>query len=182
MTSLHHLNFLSLNVGMSSSLAGLSALITTEKLDIIFLQEVRMTSLQIESQLAGFRAVANIDHDNLNIPGTALVWRQALPVENVVAFSHCRTQVASLGTYRLINIYAPSGSNKKEARAIFFGQEIFNVMQLNSGFPLVLGGDFNCCLNSVDIENGVGYYQKSCAALQDLVHVLHLVDAFRHCH
>ena len=107
MTSLHDLNILSLNIGMSSSLAGLPALITTEKIDIIFLQEVRMTSVQIESQLSGFRAIANIDQDNLNIPGTALVWRQALPVENVVAFSHCRIQVASLATYRLINIYAP---------------------------------------------------------------------------
>ena len=37
------LNFLSLNVGMSASLAGLATLIPAQGLDIIFLQEVRLT-------------------------------------------------------------------------------------------------------------------------------------------
>ena len=165
MTNLHHLNLLSLNVGMSSSLAGLSALITSERLDIIFLQEINIPGVQIESQLPGFKAAANIDHENLSTPGTALVWRSTLPVENVVAYSHCRIQFASIGMYRLVNIYAPSGSNNKEARALFFGQEMFNVMQLNNNFHVVLGGDFNCCLKPIDIENGIGYSQKRCPAL-----------------
>ena len=45
------INFFSLNVGMSSSLAGLPMIINAEQLDIIFLQEVRVTSDQIENLL-----------------------------------------------------------------------------------------------------------------------------------
>ena len=49
-------------------------------------------------------------------------------------------------------------------------------------FHLIIGGDFNCCLNPIDIENGVGFNHKRCSALQDLVQVSRLVDAFRHSH
>ena len=41
------INFLSLNIGMSSTLAGLPSLISAHNLDLIFLQEVRLTSEQI---------------------------------------------------------------------------------------------------------------------------------------
>ena len=57
------LNVFSLNVGMSATLAGLPAIIQAEDLDIIFLQEVRLSSDQIENQLRGFKAVVNIDGD-----------------------------------------------------------------------------------------------------------------------
>ena len=43
------INISSLNVGMSSNLAGLSSLIHSERLDIIFLQEVRVSGGEIES-------------------------------------------------------------------------------------------------------------------------------------
>ena len=65
------LHIFSLNVGMSNSLVGLTALISALDLDIIFLQEIRMTNDQIESQVPGFNAVANVDSDNLATPGTA---------------------------------------------------------------------------------------------------------------
>ena len=47
----HKIDFLSLNVGMSSTLSGLSTIITTQSLDVIFLQEVRLSNEQIELQL-----------------------------------------------------------------------------------------------------------------------------------
>ena len=103
MAQLHSLNIFSLNVGMSLSLAGLAALISAESLDILFLQEVRMTSLEIEALLPGFQAVANVDPENLISPGTALAWRRHLPVEEVTSFVMCRMQIASIGPYRLVN-------------------------------------------------------------------------------
>ena len=66
------LKLLSLNVGMSSSLAGVSALLKFEDIDIVLLQEVCLTSEQIEHLLRGFRACSNIDHENINRPGIAL--------------------------------------------------------------------------------------------------------------
>ena len=67
------INFFSLSVGMSASLAGLPVIIKAEQLDIIFLQEVRVTSDQIEHLLRGFRAVVNIDEAQPAKPGTAIV-------------------------------------------------------------------------------------------------------------
>ena len=55
------LNFLSLNVGTSSTLAGLPDLVHAENLDILFLQEVTLTSDQIQNLLRGYKAVVNID-------------------------------------------------------------------------------------------------------------------------
>ena len=122
MARVFNINFFSLNVSMSTSLAGLAALVSAERLDILFLQEVRMTSLEIESLLPGFHAVANVDPENLSTPGTAIAWRGHLPVEEVTSFVMCRMQIASMGPYRLVNIYAPSGTNRKKERAVFLGR------------------------------------------------------------
>ena len=119
-----NINFLSLNVGMSSTLAGLSTLIISHKLDVIFLQEVRLSSEQLELLLGGlgFKAAVNIDHECPTSPGTALVWRTSLPVTDVCTLLSCRAQVARLGHYMLLNLYAQSGSDKKHERNRFFAR------------------------------------------------------------
>ena len=110
------------------------------------------------------------------------MWRTEIPLQDVTPFIPCRMQLATVGSVRLINIYAPSGSNRKEERATFFGQHLFRALDLNSHLPLVLGGDWNCLLNPLDVENAVGFRQKTCAALDDLVKVKKLTDSFRYCY
>ena len=159
---LSSINFLSLNVGMSASLAGLLSLISAHGLDLIFLQEVRLTSEQINLLLGGlgFQAEVNIDPDNPSRPGTAIAWRKNLPVCDVSPIVCCRAQVATLGCYRLLNLYAPSGSDKKHERNVFFGQDVLEALTLHHEAAWVIGGDFNCVLKSVDVEGGVGFSQK----------------------
>ena len=137
---------------MSATLAGLPAIIKAENLDIIFLQEVRLSSEQIEHLLRGFKAAVNIDPTQPSKPGTAIVWREAFPVTDVCPLVICRSQVATLGPYKLLNLYAPSGSDKKHDRTVFFGQEIFRALQLDLQSPWILGGDYNCVLKAIDIE------------------------------
>ena len=57
------IRFLSLNIGMKNDLAGLTTLIKVHKLDIILLQEVRMSEEQVEHLIRkyGFKAKVNID-------------------------------------------------------------------------------------------------------------------------
>ena len=76
------INFLSLNVGMSSSLAGLISLIPAYDIDISFLQEVRLSREQIDHFLdgLGFQAEVNVDHEHPSTPGTAIAWKKTLPV------------------------------------------------------------------------------------------------------
>ena len=173
------LNIFSLNVGMSGTLAGLSAIIQAVDLDIIFLQEVRISAEQIENLLRGFKAAVNIDQNQLSKPGTAIVWKQDLPITDVCPLVMCRAQLATLGPYKLLNLYAPSGSDKKHDRSVFFGQDVFQALQLDIQANWIMGGDYNCVLKSIDIEGGIGFDQKKCPALGDLVLAVGLVDSFR---
>ena len=177
------IRILSLNIGMKSDLAGLLTLISVHRLDIIMLQEVRITDEQINQQLGnhGFTGMVNIDPENSSTPGTALAWRSNLPVRQVSAVVPCRVQLALLGAYSILNIYAPSGSDKKVERGFFFAREVFQAFSLGSS-SWILGGDFNCVLGQMDIENGTGFNQKKCPQLSDLVASKNLQDIFRYMH
>ena len=123
------IRFLSLNVGMKSDLAGLITLIQVHKLDIILLQEVRISEEQINQQLEnhGFTGKVSIDADDSMKPGVAIVWRSALPVRDFTTLVSCRAQLAFLGYIAVVNIYAPSGSDRKFEREAFFARGLFRV-------------------------------------------------------
>ena len=175
------IRILSLNIGLKSDLAGVLTLISVHKLDLILLQEVRITDEQINQQLGnhGFKGMVNIDEEDPLRPGTALAWRSTLPIKQVSAVVPCRVQHALLGSYSIFNIYAPSGSDKKVERGLFFAREVFQAFAIGSS-PWILGGDFNCVLEKIDIENGTGFNQKKCPQLSDLVATKNLRDIFRH--
>ena len=99
------LNVFSLNIGMSATLAGLSTIVKVENLDLLLLQEVRISKEQIEQQLRGFTAVVNMDPDLPFKPGTAIAWRETLMVSEVSTLVDNRLQVASIGPYKILNIY-----------------------------------------------------------------------------
>ena len=177
--------FMSYNVGHSSSLSGLRAMLELEWVDIVFLQEVRISDSQIEALLSGldYKAKANIDPENPSKPGTAMIWKVDLPFTWVGDVVTCRAQLAMLGSYPLVNLYAPSGSDKRGQRREFFGQEIFRILRsLGGGQSPIIAGDFNCVLKPADIEDGIGFNTKNCPALDDLVKAFALTDAFRKLH
>ena len=136
------LNLLTLNVGMRANLAGLPDLVRMEKIDIVFLQEICLMEGQIQNLLSGYKAAVNIDESNLSKPRTAIVWREELQITDVYSISPCRAQVASLGQYRLMNIYASSGSNKVHERSLFFGCDIFQNIHMEPRKAWICGGDF----------------------------------------
>ena len=102
-----------------------------------------------------------------------------MPIKQVSAVVPCRVQHARLGSYSILNIYAPSGSDKRVERGLFFAREVFQAFSIGS-FPWILGGDFNCVLERIDIENGAGFNQKKCLQLSELVATKNLRDIFRH--
>ena len=99
------IRILSLNIGMKSDLTVLLTLISVHRLDIIMLQEVRITDEQINQQLGnhGFTGMVNIDPENPSTPGTALAWRSNLPIRQVSAVVPCRVQLALLGSYSILS-------------------------------------------------------------------------------
>ena len=173
--------FLSLNIGMKSNLAGLPDILINQRIDIAFLQEVKVTDEELNSKVGrfGYKCKVNINLEDLSKPGTALVWRSSLPVKDVNSLVLCRAQVAYLEGFALLNVYAPSGSDKKYERGIFFSQDIFKALSLQPDSKWIVGGDFNCVLLPMDVENGTGFDQKKCPQLADLVRIKSLGDAFR---
>ena len=61
----------------------------------------------------------------------------------------------------------------------FFGQDIFRAFDLFPHIAWVLAGDYNSVLIPQHVQNGVGFHQKYCSSLADLVKVRNLVDIFR---
>ena len=115
-------------------------------LDVVFLQEVGMSDDQLQNKVGryGYTVNTNIFLEDPSKPGTAIVWRTSLPVKDITSIVVCRAQVGYLGGYALLNIYAPSGSDKKYVRGCFFSKEIFRAL---SSYPVskwIVGGDFNC--------------------------------------
>ena len=77
------IRILSLNIGLRSDLAGLLSLISVHKIDLVMLQEVRITDEQLNQQLEnhGYTGMVNTDAEEPLKPGTALAWRSTLPIK-----------------------------------------------------------------------------------------------------
>ena len=171
-------SFLSLNVGGSSNLAGLNMTISLLKFDVILLQEVRSTQCQVDSLFKrfGYSSLVNINSEDISKPGTALVWKNSIPLTGAVNLINCRLQMAYIGHCMIFNCYAPSGSENRHARNQFYGEEVFSFLKLHADSLKLVAGDHNCVLRKEDIENGTGFANKYCKALDTLVKCTHLVD------
>ena len=175
------IRFLTLNIGMKSNLAGLPNILETNRIDIAFLQEVKMSDDEMSSKLGklGYQSKVNFNLEEPAKPGTAMVWRSTLPVRDVGSLVSCRGMIAFLGDLALLNLYAPSGSDKKHERASFFAQTIFQTLNIHQASKWIVGGDFNCVLQRMDIENGVGFDIKNCPQLADLIKIKNFKDVYR---
>ena len=140
-------------------------------MDLVFLQEVKSNTGQLSNLVGGlgFSAEANIDLESPSSPGTAVIWKRSISVDNIYTFVSCRLQVVLTENYVLMNVYAPSGSAKRQERSFFFSHELFKVFSLFPGRTYLLCGEWNCVLSPLDIEKGFGFNQKNCPALKDSI-------------
>ena len=177
------LKVISLNIGNATALAGLWAVLSLEKPQIMMLQEITLSSEQLSNQVAkfGYKAETNIDVTNPNALGTGFVWQSYLQVSDVYSVVECRGQALKLGQYTFLNMYAPSGSQNRNTRRDFFGQDIFRLVRSfdNASYP-VLGGDFHSILSAQDTERN--FADKKCLALKDLIDTFNYSDAYRVLH
>ena len=70
----------------------------------------------------GFQSQSNIDENTPSRPGTAVIWRNGFPIENVINIVLCRVQAIVIGSFVFFNVYAPSGADRRRERETFFQQ------------------------------------------------------------
>ena len=183
-TAINSFILISLNVACLRDLKSKAGLIDILKRgpDVCLLQEVNIGTLDLETIVNkyGYKAASNIDITDENSRGTAFIWRDGLPISEVSVVEPCRLQVATLGSFSILNIYAPSGTKNKYARKEFYSGPVMRAVRSLTvhNVPPIIGGDFNCILNKKDAM--ANQQQKMCPALRDLVKGFGYQDAFRH--
>ena len=173
------------NVHGSSNLANLSLIIEIYKPSLIKLQEVKLSTEQIKcfGRKLGYTGSSNIDELDPTKPGTALLWHTSVPVTQVVALYPCRVQLARIGAYNVVNVYAPAGSHRNQERRHFFTEQLFGLLAggYDEGLP-ICGGDWNCVTQKVDLEKQKYFDDRKSIDLENIIKQFNYIDAFRHLH
>jgi len=136
-------------------------------IDLMLLQEVTHANIHMISQ---YTAHMNIGTEGR---GTAILAKEGLILTNIQRIPSGRGIAATLHGIRIVNIYAPSGSEKRREREAFYNEEIVTLLP-TAHTEMILAGDFNCVLSTAD-WTGQGNYSK---ALARLVWGLDLRDAW----
>ena len=172
------------NIASSRRTERIIDVLKTEKPDLLLLQEVTLSTAELSAALHNlpYQSEANIDPDSPSTPGTAALWRVNLPGPQVTTLVSCQLQEIKIGPQSFLNVYAPSGSQGKRARAELFTQEIFPhlLQQQVEGLLPVLAGDWNCVLKEKDTT--ANFRDKYSKDLDQIIKALKYSDSFRMLH
>ena len=81
--------------------------------------------------------------------GTTILAKDSYLLTNIQRIPTVRGISAHFNGIKIINIYAPSGSEKKHEREEFYNGNVARLL-MHSGVNMVLAGDFNCVLTPSD--------------------------------
>jgi exonuclease III len=114
--------FMSSNVGLRGRLGGLMMRLQKGSVDVVFLQEINLSTenLNLMVKRYGYQAEASFDGNFAHKPGIAIVWKNSMPLNNIEQIVEGRLLRAKMGEYLLLNVYAPSGSDKRMERKKFY--------------------------------------------------------------
>ena len=90
-------------------------------------------------QTLGFKRHYNIGSEQR---GTAIIRRENIEIHNILKIPSGRAIAAEFQGTRIVNIYAPSGAEKRQERERFFNQDITHLLRTTTG-NLIIAGDFN---------------------------------------
>lgn len=159
---------LTLNINSIKSPLKVDILLKTlhqNDVDIALLQEVALPDLS----LPGY----NIINNTTDALGTAIAIKEDIPYSNEIRTSDSRGIAVTIGHTKIINVYAPSGSQCKKEREIFFSQTIAPLFD-QPAENLIIGGDFNSVLKPEDSLNSFNY----CHSLKLMTNGLNMTDSW----
>ena len=114
-----------------------------QEIDIIFLQEVTQP---IFDDIRGFTAYTNIGTTGR---GTAILTRDRIQLTNIVCRPTGRGRTVQFQNITIVNIYPPSGAERRRGREIFFSNELPYLLR-DIPPSLLVGGNFNCVLTNIN--------------------------------
>lgn len=158
-------------ISNANKINSLKSFIYALDLDIICMQEVINENLCIP----GYQMLFNISE---TCRGTAIALRNGIEIINVFRSLDSRALCINLQhNVRILNIYAPSGSNNRSTRELFFNQDVPNYLQNHPTYTVLLG-DFNSIVDPID---ATGTSNMS-PALKRLCERLNFKDVWREFH
>ena len=158
------------NFNNNSSPAKLYALqrfLNDYDVDILLLQEVSITDF---STINNYSAYVNTGANQL---GTAILSKPGIVIQSIEQLPSGRGISGRFNGHGFVNIYAPSGNNKRQERNLFFQNEVPYLLRSYKD-SYVLGGDFNCVLRA---EDCTGEFRPS-HTLQHMISGLNLSDVW----
>ena len=102
-----------------------------QEIDIILLQEV---TRPVFDDIRGFAAYTNIGTTGR---GTAILTRDHIQLTNTVCFRTGRGMAADFQNVTIVNIYAPSGAERRRDKENFFSNEL---PYYTAGHPTIAPG------------------------------------------
>lgn len=140
--------------------------------DIALLQEVYVADFLVPTGYTGY-----VSHASDTGSGVAILLRDGIPAEDIVYLHTARGMAITVFGVRIINIYAPSGSSRRQDRNTFFAEEVTPLFT-GPQDDLILGGDFNSTQGPTDQLPR----HSPCAALSVVIDRLRLVDTWTKLH
>ena len=138
-----------------------------QDIDFALLQEVTRADL---TTLRRYTAHINTGTEGR---GTAILAKEELVLSDIRRIPSGRGIAATYNGIRIINLYAPSGAEKRNARESFYNTEIIPLLPSNDS-EMIVAGDFNCVLSPADTTGRENYSR----ALDTLTKGLGLQDAW----
>ena len=160
-----HIKIATLNINGLSYLTKVAILVEfmrLQEIDILLVQEVTKPVLH---NIYGYNT-----HYNIGTTMRGIATRDSVSLENVTMLPSGRAIVAKFREIWIINLYAPSGTTRKQDRKKFHNNEVSYIVA-TAGDHILLGGYFNCILEPTDATGGYNHRR----ALHELINGLAMV-------
>uniref|UniRef100_A0A669BQM4 Reverse transcriptase domain-containing protein n=1 Tax=Oreochromis niloticus TaxID=8128 RepID=A0A669BQM4_ORENI len=160
----------------------LAEVIKLKRLDIVFLQETHTDSLNEVDWDLWWGGRKFLSHGTNFSAGVAILFSPSLNVNIIFSMEMVKGRVLLVKAeiegfiFTFVNVYAPTLGSEREILFKTLKEKLSGAAQ---GDCVVLGGDWNCCLDFTLDRTGAEPHLQSSSALSDVLRKINLVDAWR---